>query len=322
MPAPKKGKKAKHTSKSLLTDTDIEDEIPLGSAEKAASRLLTSAEKAASRAETIAMAEKIQAKNHPIIPNSAPAAAPPPATPVAPVSPVAPSLSPTAPADTLPSTEKIAAARAQAIHKAKQSCRLGYGKLPLYVAPDAAKLRPTLRTRQENNREAPDAEVRKFIEKCEAKVGGVDRENWRFALTLLVDPSYIDNLDEIKAWAPLSDDPMVDIEWTAEATILKFMELLNGFHRFRAVYLQLEAKFKRLLLLRQWTIGYRAKEPKSDKDNAHALKSKQERSNLWESIMDNSTFTVELYDEGKFFHFSHLRWRENPLADVLPQFLQ
>lgn len=271
-------------------------------------RLAASAVKAASRAATIAKAAALVAK-HAKAKETAAATAASASAP-------APSATPPAPAAEPPSAELVAAAeaalKAQAINKAKHSCRLGWARLALQLPPYAAKRRPRLITRQENNRDAPEANVRRFIEKCEVTVGGVDRDNWKFAVVMLAKAEDIDNLDEIKGWAPQSSEPMIDILWTPGTTAAAHvMELLNGWHRWKAVQLLLEAKFQRLADLEKWTAEFRENADPTDKAIAYQEKSKQERAEIWEAVEENSMFPVELYDVGKFLSTyvnERIRW--------------
>lgn len=295
----KKGKKDKHLSKAVLTDTDMESlpELSLSQQEEAeAARSAkhdaakkVSAEKAAKRKAVLARAQALVAKHAKETEDAAAAAA---------------SAPPTTPVEVPPTAEQAAQIKAlkaaAAINRAKRRCRLGWASMPLYIDPYAEAKRPELRTRGENNRGAPDETVWKFINKCNDQVGGVDRDNFKFALVLLVKAGDITNLEEIREWAPGSDEALLNIVWADGTTKAKFMELLNGFHRLRAIWLLLEAKFKKLADIAEWNRGFKNTTSPSEKQIHMHERSKKDMSDTYASIEENSVFAVELYDMGKF----------------------
>lgn len=198
-----------------------------------------------------------------------------------------------------------AVAYASAIMEAKSEAVIGFGIMCLFPRPPPENVvhQPEMLTKQFNPRDAPIEEVVEFIKQCQTKEGRLDRANWKFALTMLVDPKDIVNLDEIKRWAPGSSDPMVNIVWTITDANgrVRTMTLGNGNHRFEAVRKLLEAEFAKVADLEMWIIDYKTKIPASVLDTANYVKARRDLRAVWEIIEKESTFAVELYDIREHF---------------------
>lgn len=183
---------------------------------------------------------------------------------------------------------------------------LGHAKIILFPGPDTQKKQPTMLTKQFNPREAPIEEVVEFINHCHRTKGRLDRENWKFALTVMVDPKDIANLTEIRQWASGSSNAMVDVVWTitdADGNVTS-MILANGNHRKEAVRKMLQAQFEELANLAMWVEDFLKKANPTPVEVAHKAKADRDIKAIWVHIERESTFAVELFDRGEYFILS------------------
>lgn len=192
------------------------------------------------------------------------------------------------------------AAYNKSIMDAKKEASLGFAIMCLCPGPATRLRQPAMLTKVFNPRDAPIDEVKSFIAGCEGTTGYVDRANWDFALTLLVDRESIGNLEEIGNWTIGS--PMVDIVWTITDAGGKVWTatLGNGNHRFEAVKELLKEEFAKLVALDMCLkdIISRREQPLA-KDHAYELKAKRDVRDVWDVIEKKSTFAVHIYDRSE-----------------------
>lgn len=190
---------------------------------------------------------------------------------------------------------------------------MGWCSVPFFVSPKLERQRPTLLRQQVNTREATEPEILSFLQQCGSTVGELDSTNWKFAVVIVVHSKYIANLKQIKKWRPGSGEPLVEIQWTAEAKGM-LSSLLNGNHRWEATKWLLEAEFKRMAAYEQWIESYKSQPQRSEEDDANARQAAKDMAALWKVISAKSNFAVELYDECESaFSFFSIIVNERPV---------
>lgn len=191
--------------------------------------------------------------------------------------------------------EAVMASLAKKIMRLKSAAKVGYANWRFCPRKEDEARQPKMLTQQLNPRGASNADLDKFDEQCELLNGGLDQKNTDFAMTVLIDPSWIANLDEIREWASVNKD-LIEIEWTAEAAG-KEATMCNGFHRFLSLLRRLKAKYDEREDLRLLQADYHTLSAPTAKETRHKETADKAVGLLDEYLEIHGSFIVLFYDQ-------------------------